>query len=76
MILPLEKEQVDNLIKAKSALAGVGNMTLSPDKDLDGGDLCVVTFGDEQGHNNKIIYNFLPGDKTADVSIPFQLRYV
>ena len=54
--LPLEKEQIDNLIKAKSALTGIGNMTLSPDKDLDGGDICDVTFGDEQGHNNKIVY--------------------
>ena len=71
MTLPLEKEQVDNLIKAKSALAGVGNMTLSPDKDLDGGDLCVVTFGDEQGHNNKIVYNLLGDIRQADVSIPF-----
>tara|TARA_R110002012_G_scaffold208919_1_gene378990 strand:+ start:280 stop:1014 length:735 start_codon:yes stop_codon:yes gene_type:complete len=69
--LPLEKEQVDNLIKAKSALAGIGNMTLSPNKDLDGGDLCVVTFGDEQGHNNKIVYNLLGDIRQADVSIPF-----
>ena len=45
MVLPLEKEQVDNLVKAKSALTGVGNMTLSPDKDLDGDDMCLVTFG-------------------------------
>tara|TARA_R110000796_G_C14552462_1_gene434008 strand:- start:2079 stop:2813 length:735 start_codon:yes stop_codon:yes gene_type:complete len=70
-ILPLEKEQIDNLIKAKSALTGIGNMTLSPDEDLDGGDICVVTFGDEQGHNNKIVYNLTGEIRQADVSIPF-----
>ncbi len=71
MVLPLEKEQVDNLVKAKSALAGIGNMTISPDIDLDGGDLCVITFGDEQGHNNKITYNLTGEIKQADISIPF-----
>ena len=71
MTLPLEKEQVDNLVKAKSALAGIGSMTISPDTDLDGGDLCIVTFGDEQGHNNKITYNLTGEIRQADVSIPF-----
>lgn len=71
MVLPLEKEQVDNLVKAKSALTGVGNMTLSPDKDLDGDDMCLVTFGDEQGHNNKITYNLTGQIKQDNVSIPF-----
>ena len=71
MVLPLEKEQVDNLVKAKSALAGIGNMTISPDTDLDGDDLCIITFGDEQGHNNKITYNLTGEIRQADVSIPF-----
>ena len=55
-VLPLEKEHVDNLVKAKNALAGVGSMTLSIDVDLNGDNMCVFTFGDEQGHNNKITY--------------------
>ena len=71
MVLPLEKEYVDNLVKAKSALLGVGNMTLSPDKTLDGEDMCVITFGDEQGHNNKIVYHLAGDIRQADVSIPF-----
>ena len=70
-VLPLEKEQVDNLIKAKSALAGIGNMTFSIDQDLDGGDMCVVTFGDEQGHNNKIVYNLTGEIKQSEINIPF-----
>ncbi len=71
MTLPLEKEQIDNLVKAKSALTGIGNMTISPDTDLDGGDICVITFGDEQGHNNKITYNLIGQIKQDNVSIPF-----
>ena len=71
MVLPLEQEEVSNLIKAKSALTGIGNMTLSPDNDLDGGDICVVTFGDEQGHNNKIVYNLTGDIRQSDISIPF-----
>jgi hypothetical protein len=55
-ILYLEKEHVDNLVKAKSALAGVGLLTISVTKDLNDDDMCVFTFGDEQGHNNKITY--------------------
>jgi len=71
-ILPLEKEHVDNLVKAKSALAGVGLLTVSVDQDLNGDDMCVFTFGDEQGHNNKITYQ-LYGKITPQnkVNIPF-----
>ena len=70
-VLPLEKEYVDNLVKAKSALAGVGLLTISVDKDLNGDDMCVFTFGDEQGHNNKITYQIYGKIKPEKVDIPF-----
>jgi hypothetical protein len=70
-ILPLEKEYVDNLVKAKSALAGVGLLTISVDKDLNGDDMCIFTFGDEQGHNNKITYQMYGKIKQQPVNIPF-----
>jgi hypothetical protein len=70
-VLPLEKEYVDNLVKAKSALAGVGLLTVSVDKDLNGDDMCVFTFGDEQGHNNKITYQIYGKIKPEKVDIPF-----
>jgi hypothetical protein len=69
--LHLEKEHVDNLVKAKSALAGVGLLTVSTDKDLNGDDMCVFTFGDEQGHNNKITYQMYGKIKQQKVNIPF-----
>jgi len=70
-ILPLEKEHVDDLVKAKSALTGVGSMTISVDKDLNGDDMCVFTFGDEQGHNNKITYQMYGKIKQEKIEIPF-----
>jgi len=70
-VLPLEKEYVDNLVKAKSALAGVGLLTISVDKDLNGDDMCIFTFGDEQGHNNKITYQMYGKIKPQPINIPF-----
>ena len=70
-VLPLEKEYVDNLVKAKSALAGVGLLTVSVNKDLNGDDMCVFTFGDEQGHNNKITYQMYGKIKQEKIDIPF-----
>jgi hypothetical protein len=37
--LPLEKEHVDNLVKAKNALTGIGSMTISVDKDFNDDDM-------------------------------------
>ena len=70
-VLPLEKEYVDNLVKAKSALAGIGLLTVSIDKDLNDDNICIFTFGDEQGHNNKITYQMYGTIKQEKVEIPF-----
>jgi hypothetical protein len=70
-VLALEKEHVDNLVKAKSALAGVGLLTVSVDKDLNDDNMCVFTFGDEQGHNNKITYQMYGKIKQEKIEIPF-----
>jgi len=70
-VLPLEKEYVDNLVKAKNALSGVGMMTVSVDVDLNGDTMCIFTFGDEQGHNNKITYQMYGTIKNEKIEIPF-----
>jgi hypothetical protein len=70
-VLPLEKEHVDNLVKAKNALTGIGTMTVSILTDLNGDDMCLFTFGDEQGHNNKITYQLYGKIKPEKVEIPF-----
>ena len=69
--LTLEKEHVDNLVKAKNALTGIGSMTIKVDVDLNGDNMCVFTFGDEQGHNNKITYQLYGKIKPDNVEIPF-----
>jgi hypothetical protein len=69
--LTLEKEHVDNLVKAKNALTGIGSMAISVDKDLNGDNMCLFTFGDEQGHNNKITYQLYGKIKQEKVEIPF-----
>lgn len=70
-VLPLEKEYVDNLVKAKNALSGVDAMTVSVEVDLNGDVMCVFTFGDEKGHNNKITYQMYGIIKNEKVEIPF-----
>jgi hypothetical protein len=70
-VLPLEKEYVDNLVKAKNALTGIGSMTIKVDVDMNGDNMCVFTFGDEQGHNNKITYQMYGTIKPDNIEIPF-----
>ena len=70
-VLPLEKEYVDNLVKAKNALSGVDLLTIAVDKDLNDDDMCVFTFGDEKGHNNKITYQMYGTIKPEKIEIPF-----
>ena len=69
--LNLAKEDIDNLIKAKSALQGIDNMLITTTTNLDGENVCEFVFGDEHGHNNKITYQIL-GDITEEsMKIPY-----
>ena len=54
--LKITREEIGNLLKAKSALAEIDNMLITSTQDLDGVDVCEFVFGDEAGHNNKITY--------------------
>ena len=69
--LDLTTEDIDNLIKAKSALQGIDNMLITTTTNLDGENVCEFVFGDEHGHNNKITYQIL-GDITEEsMKIPY-----
>jgi hypothetical protein len=70
-VISVEKENIDNLIKAKSALSGINNMLISIEQDLNGDDMCLFTFGDEHGHNNKITYQLYGTITPTDIKIPF-----
>ena len=69
--LNLTTEDIDNLIKAKSALQGIDNMLITTTTNLDGENVCEFVFGDEHGHNNKITYQ-ISGDITEEsMKIPY-----
>ena len=69
--LDLTRENIDNLIKAKSALQGIDNMLITTTTNLDGENVCEFVFGDEHGHNNKITYQ-ISGDITEEsMKLPF-----
>lgn len=68
----LNSEDIDNLIKAKNALADVDNMLIATNKDLDGNYICEFIFGDNTGFSNKITYQITLGsDHVDNFSIPF-----
>ena len=69
--IDLEKEHLLHLTKAKSALTGIDNLTISIGKDPNNDLICLFTFGDEEGHNNKINYQLYGKIKEDDVSLPF-----
>ena len=69
--LNLTSEDINNIIKAKSALAQVDNMLITTTTNLDGEDVIEIIFGDESGHNNRITYQ-IPGDiKENGIKLPF-----
>lgn len=69
--LNLTSEDIDNLIKAKSALSQVDNMLVTTTKNLDGEDVCEFIFGDEAGHNNKITYQIMGNINEEGMKIPY-----
>ncbi len=69
--LTLEREEVDNLIKAKNALSDVDNMLIQTNKNLDGTEVCEFLFGDNTGFSNKIEYQLQGIIKDSDVKLPF-----
>jgi hypothetical protein len=69
--LKLEIEDINNLIKAKSALALVDNMIITTTTNLDNEDVVEFVFGDESGHNNKIAYQMSGVIKEQNMKLPF-----
>jgi len=69
--LDLTTEDVDNLIRAKSALAQIDNMLITTTENLDGETVCEFVFGDTQGHNNKITYQISGNISNPNIKLPF-----
>ena len=71
MELDLTREDIDHLIKAKSALADVNNMLITSNTDMDGTNICEFIFGDNTGFSNKITYQIQGNITKSDIEIPF-----
>ena len=69
--LELSSEDVDSLIKAKSALSEVDNMLITTIKNNYGESVCEFVFGDESGHNNKITYQISGDIQELNIKLPF-----
>lgn len=71
MELKITRDEIGNLLKAKSALSEIDNMLVTSTKDLDGIDVCEFIFGDEAGHNNKITYQLKGEIKKENIKIRY-----
>ena len=71
MELKITRDEIGNLLKAKSALSEIDNMLVTSTKDLDGVDVCEFVFGDEAGHNNKITYQLKGEIKKENIKIRY-----
>ena len=69
--IDLTREDIDHLIKAKSALADVNNMLITTTTDMDGTNICEIIFGDNTGFSNKISYQLRGNITKGDIQIPF-----
>ena len=70
-VFPLDSEDLLSLVKAKTALGDIDNMVVSTEIDLNGDKMCLFTFGDEHGHNNKITYQLYGKIENNDIKLPF-----
>ena len=69
--IDLTREDIDHLIKAKSALADVNNMLITTATDFDGVNVCEIIFGDNTGFSNRITYQLRGNITKGDIQIPF-----
>ena len=69
--LDLEKENIDALIKAKTALSDQSNLLIKTTTDLDGTPICEFTFGDIDDFSNKVTYALQGDVNVTDLELPF-----
>jgi len=74
--LNLEKEDINHIIKAKSALSESPNMLITTKLDLDDIPICEFVFGDMSGYANKITYKLQGKINENGISIPFDAEMI
>ena len=72
IIIDLNSEVVDNLIKAKNALSGISDMMITTIEDEDRGRIIEFSFGDVGNYSNKIRYSIDEEiEIKQDIKLPF-----
>jgi hypothetical protein len=75
IILNLDKNHINNLIKAKNSLPNDKVLSIRDDKNIYGNRVLIFTFGDENDYSNKISYEINLDTETEtyliDEPIPF-----
>jgi hypothetical protein len=69
--ISLEKENIDALIKAKTALSDQSNLLIKTTENLDGTPVCEFTFGDIENFSNKVTYTLQGDIKANNLELPF-----
>lgn len=69
--LTLEKEHIQNLVKAKSALVDSNKMLIKTSNNEDGDPICDFIFGDQEGFSDKISYRMNGDISEIGIEIPF-----
>jgi len=69
--IPLEKENIEALIKAKTALSDQSNLLVRTTENIDGTPVCEFTFGDIENFSNKVTYTLQGDIKVTDLELPF-----
>ena len=72
VVIDLNPEVVDNLIKAKNALSGISDMMITTIEDEDKGKVVECSFGDISNYSNKIRYTITEKITIKkDIKLPF-----
>lgn len=69
--LELKATDVDNLIKAKTALTGVDNMFIETFISFNDEKACSFIFGNDSGHNSNVTYQVVGKINNENIRIPF-----
>jgi hypothetical protein len=77
VIFNIQNKDILSLLKAKSALSDSNNLLLKVESNLQTNKSNLIFhFGDENGYNNKIMYNIPLQEKYNEISIPFSSNLV
>jgi hypothetical protein len=75
IIVSLDKNHINNIIKAKNSLSNDNTVLVSDDKDLKGNQIIKFTFGGDNDYSNKITYDVITEHEyekfALDEPIPF-----